>query len=566
MREVQARLGDLGRLADDAAVAVERAEGRRDLAQERREAVRRARLGGGRHLAGEGQQRLDERLLGRVRQHAQVGLGVQRQRRRRALRAGLGRLALDRRDAGVGVLEVEDGVFLAGLGRQVEVELEVRAGRAHEEEKAHHVRPDLVHQVVERLVGRLPRRHLDRLAAAHERDELVDEHLDPARVAAERLDAAQHVGVGVDVVGPEDVEDEVEAALELVEVVGDVRQAVGRLAGRLDEDRVDALLPLPRGLGLAQRRGLEPRRAVALEGQVAGLELADDLPDGVVLVEVALVELAVHLDAQAPERALDVGEDGVRRRVAERAELVALGERVAPGVAERARDVGDVVAAVAVVGEARRDHQAVVQRLGGRRRVHEGLVAGAHALGQDAHLASGVVVVVLARDGVADPLQERGDGVAQDGVAAVADRQRAGRVGRDELDDGRLAGVRVGAPPGRAGRQDVGEAGREVLAGEADVDKARAGDLDRLDERGVERQSGHERLGDGARRAAERLGEAERHVRGEVAVARVARRLERDLDRRGVEGVGQAVEAGERRAEGGGEGRFHAGGASGPAS
>ena len=78
-------------------------------------------------------------------------------------------------------------------------------------------------------------------------------------------------------------------------------------------------------------------------------------------------------------------------------------------------------------------------------------VAGAHRLAEDAHLPPGIVEIILARDGVARPFQQVGDGVAEDGVAPVPDRQRPGRVGADELDVGAPALAVVGAAKGVAG-------------------------------------------------------------------------------------------------------------------
>src|SRR5690606_5841487 len=130
------------------------------------------------------------------------------------------------------------------------------------------------------------------------------------------------------------------------------------------------------------------------------------------------------------ERAGIVGADGVHQPVA------AL-------VIERLRDLSDVRAEVAVFGERGRDGLAALERAGRAAGVDERLVAGADALAEDAHLAAGVVEVVLARDLVAGPVEEVGYGVAEDGVAAVPDGQRSGRVGGDVLDDGRLALARA---------------------------------------------------------------------------------------------------------------------------
>jgi hypothetical protein len=49
-------------------------------------------------------------------------------------------------------------------------------------------------------------------------------------------------------------------------------------------------------------------------------------------------------------------------------------------------------------------------------------------------LLAGIVVIELARYRAALPLEQRGDRIAERRLAAMADVQRAGRIGRNELD------------------------------------------------------------------------------------------------------------------------------------
>ncbi len=60
--------------------------------------------------------------------------------------------------------------------------------------------------------------------------------------------------------------------------------------------------------------------------------------------------------------------------------------------------------------------------LGGLLGAQQPLAASLYRLRQDAHLPSGIIKVILARDVVSGPIQEIGDGIPQHGVAAVTDR------------------------------------------------------------------------------------------------------------------------------------------------
>ena len=73
------------------------------------------------------------------------------------------------------VLDVKDRVLRRLPLGQVEIEVEMAVVLAKQEKKPHHVGTDLVDQLIERDVGRLARRHLDLLAGARERHELVDD-------------------------------------------------------------------------------------------------------------------------------------------------------------------------------------------------------------------------------------------------------------------------------------------------------------------------------------------------------------------------------------------------------
>src|SRR5690606_6186785 len=120
--------------------------------------------------------------------------------------------------------------------------------------------------------------------------------------------------------------------------------------------------------------------------------------------------------------------------------------------------------------------------------------AGQDRLAEATDLPAGVVDVVLAGDLVAAALEQPAERVAVGGEPAVADVDRPGRVGRDELDLDALAlpevvaGVALLALGDDLGQDLVEPGGRQV-----EVDEPRARDLDPLD---VPRRVGLQRRGE----------------------------------------------------------------------
>ena len=85
-------------------------------------------------------------------------------------------------------------------------------------------------QVVEQhdVAGPLGQPHL--LTAAQERDELAEDDLELVGPVTESLHPHLQPGLVAVVVGPPDIDEQLPAAGELVAVIGDVGQHVGRLA------------------------------------------------------------------------------------------------------------------------------------------------------------------------------------------------------------------------------------------------------------------------------------------------------------------------------------------------
>ncbi len=137
----------------------------------------------------------------------------------------------------------------------------------------------------------------------------------------------------------------------------------------------------------------------------------------------------------------------------------------------------------------------------------------------------------------------------------MADVQRTGRVGGDELDQRRRVARRLMAEA-RGRREHFADHGLPGRGLQADVDEAGAGDLQRVDpalERGLRLQLGDQRLRQFARVLLQRLGQLHRRGTGEVAVGGLLGVLEggrgRGGDEAGVDGLlAQALEHG---AEGG---------------
>ena len=161
---------------------------------------------------------------------------------------------------------------------------------------------------------------------------------------------------------------------------------------------------------------------------------------------------------------------------------------------------------------------------------------------------AGVVVVELARDVAALPLEQRRDRIAERRLAAMADVQRSGRIGGDEFDDrpvrrrahrcahsGPLPGSTAATIRCRAEALSLtlikpGPAtfGVSIRSGSAD---SSATPIIAASSRGLRLRG---------------LREHERDVRRIVAVRRVARPVDRDLDAGGA-GNQLANDAGERR-------------------
>ncbi len=147
------------------------------------------------------------------------------------------------------------------------------------------------------------------------------------------------------------------------------------------------------------------------------------------------------------------------------------------------------------------------------------------------HLHAAVVDVELAGDLGSGSSENPAEGVSDRRPTGVAEVQRPGRVGRDELEVHPLAVQGVGVSVLGAGLDDRASEltlGRGV---EGDVEEARAGDVD-AGNPGQLREPGRDQLRDVARRSPSRLRELKRDVGRVIAVLLVLRALDNDGLRR----------------------------------
>ncbi len=185
---------------------------------------------------------------------------------------------------------------------------------AKQKEEPRNVGAHFGHQLVEGDVSRLAGGHLDLFAGARERHELVDDRVDRRGVVAERLDRRDHVLVLGDMVGAEHVDNQIEAAPELVDMVGDIGRAIDRLVRRARTDQ-HAIL------GQSERLALEPDRTVVFGDQAALAQSRDRGVDLAVADEVELVSEHVEPDLQVGAGLMDFREDRLLRGGAENLEV-----------------------------------------------------------------------------------------------------------------------------------------------------------------------------------------------------------------------------------------------------
>ena len=410
------------------------------------------------------------------------------------------------------VLDVIHRVLLRLRPGEIDVEDEFRIGLARHEEEAHGVAAGLVDQVAQRHVAARPLADLHFLPAAHHRHHLVQHVVGVARRYADvdRLQARAHARNRAVMIRALDVERTVEAALELRHVIRDVGHEVRVAAVGLAHHAV---------LVVAEIGRAQPQRAFVLVGRAGLHEPGHRRIDASVGVERTFERIAVESHAECGEVAVlflaQLG-DG------EAADRLDVGKIVADLVEIALRELADVFAAVAVLGELAR----FAEDLAGAR---------THRYGEIPDLLPGVVVVELARDVAALPLEQVRDGVAERRLPAVTDVERSGRIGRDELDDDALAGALAAASVALPGIEDRPNDVLACRGRNPHVDEPGPGNFHFLDDA---RKCSLQRRGEGprelARIAARRLRQRQRDIGRVVAVRGIPGTLDDDGRRRGI--------------------------------
>jgi len=147
--------------------------------------------------------------------------------------------------------------------------------------------------------------------------------------------------------------------------------------------------------------------------------------------------------------------------------------------------------------------------------------------GEDVDLTARIVDVIFADDLVPGPFEQAGERIADHGATAMAHVHRAGRIGRNIFDIDHRTAAHGGTAivPGKLA--DGAQFRRPCRRIDAQVDKARPGNLCRQ-HAGNLAQFTHQRIGQGARIGPGRLGQDHGSVGRQVTVRGVARRLNRD--------------------------------------
>ena len=352
----------------------------------------------------------------------------------------LGRQALGgdqlehRADAGVGVLDIVDGIFAALLHRQIQVKIEGGIWLPHIEEEPRGIDGHVIQQVGQCDGAAAALAHAVGLAVLHQPHQLHQHDIQLVPVQADGIHGALEPGDVAVVVGAPDIDDPLKAALgKFIVVIGNIGGKVGGDPVGPHQHVVLQLGGLRFGQGPAGLFGLlghhfdvvVPQSAVFFVGPAAVLQLLADGGYLALPVQLAFPEPDIVADAVAAEIPLQGG-DVLRQRVGHQrvAALLLRGGDIAVAV-KRGKGLGvvdDIQPLIAVLRQGVAFLALEKLQVPHRQRSAEFI-----------DLVAGVVDVEFPGDAVAAPFQGGGQAVADGAAAGVAHVHGAGGVGGNKF-------------------------------------------------------------------------------------------------------------------------------------
>ncbi len=207
---------------------------------------------------------------------------------------------------GAGVLHVVHRIVVGlGLG-ELEVEIHVLLASTHHIVETRGIGTDLVDELAQRDKLTRPGRHRQPLIPAVENGELDQENIQGSITTPDpqTLEGPADPGYIAMVIGPPNIDNAGEPAIELIQMIGDIRGEIRGLAILTAYDTI---------LGIAERRGSKPQGPIGLIETTRGLEPTDGGLDRAGFDQLAFRIPAVIGNPKVPQILGDAFEDGIQR-------------------------------------------------------------------------------------------------------------------------------------------------------------------------------------------------------------------------------------------------------------
>ena len=422
----------------------------------------------------------------------------------------------------MGVLNVENRVVARLFQNLGEIKLKLRVVTTNQHNETHHVLAHTVNNVAQGYKGAGAFRHLHRLAIVEQQDHLAELDVKIGLAAGKRLHGGLHAFHIATVVGAPDINHRLEAAPVLIAVIGNIRGEICPAAVRFTQRPIDVVTKLG-GAEQCLRAWLPVVRRHALG------RLQDALVDQPTRCHVGerLIDLAVGDQSQLRREFIEANAK-CRQIVTNQVEHRCHGggtELSQPGVLRR---VPPPVAKPR--GKCLPERHQIIPRIEtfgniANRLAKRFAIAQVGGPGEHVNLGAGIVDVIFARDLEAGLLEQRCQGIADDGAAPVPDMHRPGRIGRYELYIHRRAAAHRAVAVGCAGEQDFPQAVTPEGIGDFQIDEPGPGDLG-AKHRWNRLQSFGKQCCQIAWLHTRRLGQHHGGIGCDVAMGRIARRFD----------------------------------------